>query len=111
MDKNSYRLIEGTVLLAAFIVTFVCFYQIIYAVPQRAEEIRGRSIKVQCASIHPGMSFGEVVEAFDREGIPREQSFTDQRAVFGTAAGSCYVEFGNNGLVSKAELRRPVWEY
>jgi hypothetical protein len=111
VKTNPYRRTELSVLVVSFLLAFVCIDHIVYAVPKLSERSAGRSIKAQCASIQPGMSLAQVVEAFRRENIPMEQSFTPRDAVFGTTTASCRVEFGNDGLVSRVEVRRPLWEY
>jgi len=57
------------------------------------------------------MDSRRVVDLFNEKTVPLEQSLSAARAVFGRSAGACYVEFDKNGLVSKAYLDRPLWQY
>jgi hypothetical protein len=111
MRITSHRRVKLGVLAFSFILACPILYNIIYKMPVTVSEFGSSSIRAQCASIHARMPAGEVIETFNRTSAVLEQSLSARRAVFSTTAGACYVEFDDDGLVSRAEMGRPLWQY
>lgn len=111
MGRNTTRLVLASGITICWLSVQPLIDRTVYYVPQLFYRVHAASIKAECAQIKRGMDLRSAREILTRGITPTEQSFTGNRAIFGTTSAACYVEFDSNGLVSRASLERPVWEY
>jgi hypothetical protein len=110
MRASLNRYVAGMIVILSWVLSLPLLEYILYITPKLVYRFESQSIKSECASIHVGMSSGQVIETFNRTSTPQEQNISGRRAVFGTMTGACYVEFGDDGFVSGVRLDRPLWQ-